>query len=127
MLEYLFFMFSDSYNNSVKLFDTRKLSIPIGDVDVGGGAWRIKWHPSEARKRDLLVASMHDGFKVVRFGASPDDGDSFSGTPEVINRNDEHSSMAYGADWCYAGSDNDKETVIGGCSFYDHKMSLWSA
>ncbi len=42
--------------------------MPLTEVDVGGGAWRIKWHPSSARKHDLLVASMHDGFKVVRFG-----------------------------------------------------------
>jgi diphthamide biosynthesis protein 7 len=111
----------------VRLFDTRKLSTPLTDVDVGGGAWRIKWHPSEVRKRDLLVASMHDGFKVVRFGPLSEDGDSFSGTSEIINRNDDHSSMAYGADWCFAGPNADKQTVIGGCSFYDHKMSLWNA
>ncbi|KAF8973930.1 WD-40 repeat-containing protein [Flammula alnicola] len=121
-----------SYDDTVKLFDGRKLSSPITEVDVGGGAWRVKWHPSETRKHDLLVACMHDGFKVVRFGSASDDidtsdGATFSDTPQVIKRNDDHESMAYGADWSYAPPLVNRETLIGGCSFYDHKMSLWSA
>lgn len=121
-----------SYNNTVKLFDTRKISVPITEVDVGGGAWRIKWHPSEARKNDLLVASMHDGFKVVRFESPAQESDSvpwagFLGAARVINRKDDHESMAYGADWSYGPYLANGKTIIGGCSFYDHKMSIWTA
>lgn len=118
-----------SYNNTVKLFDTRKLASAITEVDVGGGAWRIKWHPSAERRNDLLVASMHDGFKVIRFEPGNDNTDwtRFFGSSQIISRNDDHESMAYGADWAYSGPLANGNTIIGGCSFYDHKMSIWSA
>ncbi|KAF9481426.1 WD40 repeat-like protein [Pholiota conissans] len=118
-----------SYDNTVKLFDTRKLSTVMTEADVGGGAWRIKWCPSFERKSDLLVASMHDGFKVMRFGSNNENSDwsSFSGASEIVNRNDEHESMAYGADWCYGGQLANGKSIVGGCSFYDHKIYIWSA
>ncbi|TCD71525.1 hypothetical protein EIP91_008906 [Steccherinum ochraceum] len=45
-----------SYNNTVSMFDVRKPLRPLVQADVGGGAWRVKWHPSPERKHDLLVA-----------------------------------------------------------------------
>ncbi|PPQ80813.1 hypothetical protein CVT25_001938 [Psilocybe cyanescens] len=115
------------YNNTVQLFDARKLTASMAQVDVGGGAWRVKWHPAETRKHDLLVACMHDGFKVIRFDAGGGDAKWISGTSQIIKRFDEHESMAYGTDWSYAPSLAGEDTLIGSCSFYDHKMSLWSA
>ncbi|KAJ7293583.1 WD40-repeat-containing domain protein [Mycena rebaudengoi] len=97
-----------SYDNTVRLFDKRKPLVPICSVDVGGGAWRVKWHPSPSRKNDLLVACMHDGFKC-------------GGT--VVKRFDEHGSLAYGADWSFDGQDG--PTLIASCSFYDHSLHLW--
>lgn len=117
----------NSYDSTVRVFDVRQLGSPVAQADVGGGAWRVKWHPDETRKEDLLVACMHDGFKVVRFGPTIDGGRAFSGEPEVVKRRDDHESMAYGADWSHAPPLASGETLIGGCSFYDHKMSLWSA
>ncbi|KAF8807414.1 WD40 repeat-like protein [Phlegmacium glaucopus] len=108
-----------SYNNSVQLFDVRKPLTPLAQASVGGGAWRVKWHPAEDRKNDLLVACMHDGFKIIRFG------DDFSGDPQTAKRYDEHKSLAYGVDWSYAQPSSNGETLIGSCSFYDHKMDLW--
>jgi len=116
-----------SYDSIVRIFDVRQLGSPVSQANVGGGAWRVKWHPDEMRKEDLLVACMHDGFKVVQFGPTTDGGRVFSGEPEVVKRHDDHESMAYGADWSHASALASGETLIGGCSFYDHKMSLWSA
>jgi len=110
-----------SYDNTVRLFDARKPLVPLTQVDVGGGAWRVKWHPYANRKADLLVACMHDGFKIVRF----DFGADFT-TGEVVKRFNEHGSLAYGADWSFAKDKTDK-TVVGSCSFYDHALHLWAA
>ncbi|KAF9015168.1 WD40-repeat-containing domain protein [Cyathus striatus] len=107
-----------SYDNTVQLIDVRKPLASLGQVDVGGGAWRVKWHPSASRKEELLVACMHDGFKIVKFSAEYQ--------CEVVKRFDEHSSLAYGADWCFA-TQNNKESLVGSCSFYDHALQLWSA
>ncbi|TFK77092.1 WD-40 repeat-containing protein [Pluteus cervinus] len=110
-----------SYDNTVRLFDTRQLLRPLSQVDVGGGVWRVKWHPSAKRLDDLLVACMHDGFKIVRFD-SPPDGRPSSG--DVIQRFDDHTSLAYGVDWSYA-SDDTGATLIASCSFYDHSLHVW--
>ncbi|GJE86117.1 WD-40 repeat-containing protein [Phanerochaete sordida] len=114
-----------SYNDTVRLFDTRKPLVPLAETNVGGGAWRVKWHPSPTRKDDLLVACMHDGCKVVRFALGGGGAEFHSAASEgaVVHRFDEHASMAYGADWCYAPVTGD--SLVASCSFYDHKLCLW--
>lgn len=81
----------------------------------------MKWHPSPRRKNDLLVACMHDGCKIVIFDVCQD-GNVKDG--QVKKRFEDHKSLAYGADWSFAASE-DNETLIGSCSFYDHSMYLW--
>lgn len=117
-----------SYDSTVRLFDTRKPLTPLAQADVGGGAWRVKWHPSARRRNDLLVACMHDDFKVVRFnavGGGLDKAQDIEGEYAVVKRYDEHASLAYGVDWSFAGKDDDGETLIASCSFYDHTMNVW--
>ncbi len=118
-------MIFNSYDDKIRLFDSRKPLTPIEIADVGGGAWRVKWHPSAARKQDLLVACMHDGFKVVRFGIHNDD--EVLGKAQILKENKSHDSLAYGVDWSYASPLPNFETLVGSCSFYDHKLSIWSA
>ncbi|EDR15594.1 uncharacterized protein LACBIDRAFT_228424 [Laccaria bicolor S238N-H82] len=110
-----------SYNDTVRLFDVRKPLIPVSEANVGGGAWRVKWHPSLNRKHDLLVACMHDGCKVIHFNHEDFSGGSLS------RRFDDHDSMAYGVDWSYGPNLATGESIIGSCSFYDHKLQLWTA
>lgn len=98
----------------------RRPLTPLTEVNVGGGAWRVKWHPSSSRKGDLLVACMHDGFKVIHFNTDEDE----TRRGEVVKRFDSHKSLAYGADWSFRPQND--ETLIGTCSFYDHAFHLWS-
>lgn len=116
---------SDSYNSTVSLFDTRQLSRPFIQAQIGGGAWRVKWHTDSSRKQHLLVACMHDGFKVINFApASPDPnlGQSW----HIATHFDKHESLAYGVDWSHA-SPSQNGTLIASCSFYDHSLYLWRA
>jgi len=111
-----------SYDEKVRLFDTRVPFRPLQEVHVGGGVWRVKWHPSEDRLNDLLVACMHNGFKVIQF--DPGFPDVASEKFEVLRRFDRHGSLAYGADWSFA-SGGDNSSLIASCSFYDHSLHLW--
>ncbi|KAL0581604.1 hypothetical protein V5O48_000420 [Marasmius crinis-equi] len=111
-----------SYDSRVRLIDTRKPQTPVAEANVGGGVWRVKWHPNEARKNDLLVACMHDGFKVVRFDLS----DPSASSAEILKRYDSHESLAYGVDWSFK-QENSGDSVVASCSFYDHSLHLWKA
>src|ERR1700733_8672036 len=85
-----------SYDAVVRLFDARNIREPLITANAGGGAWRVKWHPDILRKTDLLVACMHDGFKVVHFEIQPDPGAKQSeGRTTFVSytiaaRNDDH-------------------------------------
>jgi diphthamide biosynthesis protein 7 len=136
---------SGSYDGVVRFWDLRKLGSgrrgqPVATVDVGGGVWRLKWHPS----RDALaVASMHNGVHVVsvRGGAAVESADappSGAMLPPMSTaaflRYDGHGSMAYGVDWCRsqcpdfradeAASALEWGSVVS-CSFYDHAAHYW--
>lgn len=97
---------------------------PLDEVAIGGGAWRVKWHPSPSRSNDLLVACMHDGFKVVSFSQEEEKGGWKS---EVRGRFDGHESLAYGVDWSYGTKESGGDTLVGSASFYDHLVHLWKA
>lgn len=113
---------SPSYDEKVRLFDTRKPLRPLQEAHVGGGAWRVKWHPSGDRQDDLLVACMHDGFKVIQF--DPGFPDIANGGSKVLRRFDEHGSLAYGVDWSFVpGGEN--TSLVASCSFYDHTLHVW--
>lgn len=107
-----------SYDNHVRLFDARNPLRPLASVDVGGGVWRTKWHPTEADK--LLVACMHDGFKVIQIDAEVTEA-------EVVSRFDDHESLAYGCDWdrgrCMQGQ---SPPHVFSCSFYDSRLHVWA-
>jgi diphthamide biosynthesis protein 7 len=104
---------------------------------LGGGIWRIKWHPYKEER--MLVAAMHGGCRVVEVGNwesldYPHD-DSFDDDDEpqfyfrVTNEFCEHESMAYGADWlvCKHPTRNGFFEAAASCSFYDRAVFLWDS
>ncbi|CAD1478223.1 unnamed protein product, partial [Heterotrigona itama] len=119
-----FLVSSGSYDEILRLWDTRKLRQPISDINLGGGVWRLKWDPFE--RKHLLAACMYGGFRIV-------DCEN-TGIPSVVDEYNEHESIAYGCDWCFLNSKEiseqilEKETqnafLITTCSFYDHVLKL---
>lgn len=119
---YLFF----SYDEVVRNWDTRNLRRPLGEINVGGGVWRLKWKPLEGRY--LLAACMYGGFRII-------DCENVE-IPKVVAEYREHESIAYGCDWSGLSSQLIRSkgvpavkgdiSLVGTCSFYDHclKMAL---
>ena len=114
-----------SYDETVVVWDDRNLRSPLSEVHVGGGVWRLKWHPTCPGY--LLAACMHDGFKILKY----DEG--FEG--DVVCRYTGHESLAYGTDWLLCGENVDGDGsweslrnnwVVPSCSFYDKLLTIWS-
>ena len=120
-----------SYDEVVRLWDMRKMGgEPLGKVNVGGGVWRIKWHPKDQSR--MLVGAMHGGCRLVEIPDIPltsssledDDSEDFSDlSVNIIKEFTEHKSMAYGADWIY--EENGDFEAAASCSFYDRQAFIW--
>ncbi|ORY45184.1 WD40 repeat-like protein [Rhizoclosmatium globosum] len=109
-----------SYDEHILIWDTRFFKNPLHDHHTeGGGVWRIKWHPKNPLR--MLTASMHSGFHVIDYD------EDYTGSQTVtIYKNEEHGSLAYGADWSYAEPVDGVDHLKGTCSFYDHSFHLWN-
>lgn len=109
-------LWTGGYDDTLRVWDIRAMRRCVSEVCVGGGVWRIKFHPHDAGL--VLVASMYDGFKVVQV-------DSSSLETSVTARYDGHKSLAYGASWVPALDCGNERVALTG-SFYDHCVQLWS-
>jgi WD40 repeat protein len=102
---------SGSYDEMVCVWDTRHMMQPLCEVGVGGGVWRLKWHPVD--KGLLLAACMHNGCHVLQWE---------TGLLSVVVGYYQHKSLLYGIDW---GRMRRYESVVASCSFYDQAFHLW--
>ncbi|KNZ46765.1 hypothetical protein VP01_697g4 [Puccinia sorghi] len=106
----------DSYDGHVRLFDGRNMGTSVAKEDVGGGVWRLKWHPELPDR--LLLACMHAGFLVLDFPLPPLPA-------KVVSHVSHLASLAYGVDWS-SSSNSGHSSLLAGCSFYDKTIHLWS-
>ncbi|GMF63815.1 unnamed protein product [Phytophthora fragariaefolia] len=108
-----------SYDEQVAVWDHRNMTRPLAVYGAGGGVWRLKWHPAEARKELLLAACMHNGFQVLELTAGESD-------LRKAASYDRHDSLAYGVDWwLHPAALVAKAPVVGSASFYDHVFHVW--
>lgn len=107
-------LITGSYDDHLRIFDTRQLKRELSSVNLGGGVWRIRQNP--VRKDWILCANMYHNFSIVQ-GID---------APTVVAEYFEHSSICYGADWKQdtARVGREKSYLMGTCSFYDHKLTV---
>ncbi|XP_017090580.2 diphthine methyltransferase [Drosophila bipectinata] len=105
-------LLTGSYDEQLRLFDTRSMKRTLAEVNLGGGIWRLKPHP--LNKDLILTACMYTNFSVVELDAK---------SPELrlLGAYEEHKSICYGADWAPTGG---KALTMATCSFYDHKLCV---
>ncbi|XP_008545062.1 diphthine methyltransferase [Microplitis demolitor] len=124
-----FFLASGSYDETLRLWDTRNFRRPVSEIKLGGGIWRLKWDPFDCRY--LLAACMYSGFRIIDCQRKDD--------PQVIAEYHDHQSIAYGCDWSFLTGEKVTEilslsenqmtvhtSLAATCSFYDHTLKLSS-
>lgn len=123
-----------SYDSKLRLFDARNPLRPVSSLELPGGIWRLKWHPTDPSL--LLAGCMHGGFAVVdvaggRASIAGEDGLSreFGQSPEIVTTFEGHGSLAYGCDWDRGGSEceagEQSSSMVYSCSFYDKLLCAW--
>ena len=115
-----------SYDEHVRVYDTRQMRRPLAEANTGGGVWRVKWHHTNTRL--LAVARMHNHFGVLSY-----DHATGSFEPDLAcDITGAHTSLGYGIDWQYphAGADTgdavQRGSVLATASFYDSLVQVWN-
>lgn len=117
-------------------------SSPSSAAHLGGGAWRLVWHPHGEPR--LLCAAMHAGFAVLRLEGKNGEGEDGEGQDEgrrarglvvkieqryrghgadACELNKGSATLAYGCDWAFDGDEG--KLVAATASFYDNAVHLW--
>ncbi|XP_015118269.1 diphthine methyltransferase [Diachasma alloeum] len=120
-----FILASGSYDEILRLWDTRQMRRSISETNLNGGIWRLKWDPFHHKY--LFAACMYSNFKIIDCQRQEN--------PEIVAELNEHESIAYGCDWSSLSEDEavnklvlencESRTVIAAtCSFYDHTLKL---
>lgn len=119
-----------SYDETIAILDLRLVSELkpkplVHSEPLGGGMWRMKWHPTRTNR--LLLGAMHGGCRVVDIENLQSRENNSLGI-NVRQSFTRHKSMAYGADWLAYQAPSDKKLIeaAASCSFYDRAMYLWN-
>ncbi|XP_075155113.1 diphthine methyltransferase isoform X2 [Haematobia irritans] len=110
-------LLTGSYDEKLRIFDSRSMKAPLAEIDLQGGIWRIKSDP--LNHNFIICACMYHNFSVVDL--------TNVNSPLLVGEFNEHKSICYGADWCLNVDESDAAKLyMATCSFYDHKLCISS-
>lgn len=112
-----------NYDEVARLWDQRKPSAPLKELHLGGGIWRLKWHPFLPNV--LGSATMYAGFHILNIETQRIIYQYKGGRDD--DRKEKEVLLGYGIDWFPCSeSETRKKPMLASCSFYDHSLQLWT-
>ncbi|CAH1179744.1 unnamed protein product [Phaedon cochleariae] len=115
-----FIVATGSYDEYVRIWDTRNMKSEMSSIKMPGTLWRLKWDPF--LQTHLLAACMLGGVHILNVQDIE--------RMKIVGSYYEHKNIAYGADWCYSNKefcdnfDGPGSSILGTCSFYDHLLCI---
>ncbi|ANQ09355.1 Uncharacterized protein PCOAH_00036210 [Plasmodium coatneyi] len=110
-------LYTASYDNKIRIFDTRNVQDPLRTVDVKSSIWRLKFLYKGTDVNELLVAACDGGaqlFKKIN--------DEFIFDKGISNGNE----LTYGIDAIdLADVGKEKKRIYLSCSFYNKEVQMW--
>lgn len=107
-------LITGSYDETLRIFDTRNWRQPLYGLMLFGGIWRIK--PSKNVQKMLLCACMYKNFSLCMLNEDATEAN-------LVAEFTKHESICYGADWAPIKLSNGHQ-IMATCSFYDKKLCL---
>lgn len=107
-------LITGSYDETLRIFDTRNWRQPLHELMLFGGIWRIK--TSKNDRKMLLCACMYKNFSICMVNEDATDA-------SLVAEFSKHESICYGADWAPSKLSNGNQ-IMATCSFYDKKLCL---
>lgn len=107
-------LITGSYDETLRIFDTRTWRQPLYGLMLFGGIWRIK--PSKIERKMLLCACMYKNFSVCMLNEDVTEAN-------LVAEFTRHESICYGADWAPSKLSSGNQ-IMATCSFYDKKLCL---
>ncbi|XP_067635675.1 diphthine methyltransferase-like [Eurosta solidaginis] len=110
-------LLTGSYDEHLRIFDTRSMKAPLEQLNLGGGIWRLKADPFQGDR--ILAACMYHNFSIVQLSNEE------LIVPTIVGEYFAHKGICYGADWCRNIKCNENQDFyVATWSFYDHKLNV---
>ncbi|VTZ66252.1 diphthine methyltransferase, putative [Plasmodium chabaudi chabaudi] len=111
-------LYTGSYDNRIRIFDTRNIQNPLQTIDLKSGIWRIKFAYKNGTLNKLLIAMCDGGAQIIK---KKENEYIFK---ESISNNNE---LTYGIDAIKILDEHKKKKkkIYMSCSFYNKEAQLW--
>ena len=145
------YLLTGSYDEYLRLWDKRSMKRPIDQMRFKDGVWRVKWNQNKYLNDYILIASMRDGFHILKMTndhklqlltsyhqhdvkisqkkTDIEKNNQVSSNKQIENIYKDMDILAYGCDW-KPTSLQLKETcvdqLVATCSFYDKQFHVWN-
>jgi len=114
-------LFSGSYDENLRILDTRNMISPLQELQLNGGVWNVEQHSLGIGRKYLIAACMYGGWSLLSYNVS-----SSPVSLEVSLCYDEQGpGLTYGVTAIVDKANDDSQPlIVASSTFNDHGLSI---